>query len=138
MKSRLALLLSLTMFLAQVHMLGQSDTWTDPATRLMWAGQDNGSDLDWNSAANYCKTLRLGGYANWRLATIDELEGIYDPGQDVNGYHIKGGIRVSGVVWSSSDRPPDEAWGFNFKDGQRTAVPTDYNFRTRAACVRRS
>jgi|ERR1700674_629062 len=138
MKSRLALLLTLTMVLGQIRMLGQSDTWTDPTTKLMWAGQDNGSDVDWNSAVNYCKTLRLGGHANWRLATIDELEGIYDPTQDVNGYHIKGGIRVSGVVWSSSDRLFGEAWGFNFKDGQRTSNPTDFDFRSRAVCVRRS
>ncbi len=136
MKSRLALLLSLIMSLGQVRVLGQSDTWTDPATRLMWATQDNGSDVDWNQAANYCATLRLGG-AQWRLPTIDELQSLYDPTQDFNGYYIKGGIRVSGVVWSSSDREFGEAWGFNFKDGQRTAVPTDFNFRTRAVCVRR-
>ena len=137
MKSRLALLLLLTMFFGPVHMLGQSDTWTDPATRLMWATQDNGSDVDWNQAGNYCSALRLAGHANWRLATIEELEGLYDPTQDVNGYYIKGGIRVSGVVWSSSDRESGEAWGINFKDGQRTSVPTDFNFRTRALCVRR-
>ena len=137
MKSRLALLLSLTVFFAQVHMLGQSDTWADPATRLMWTAQDNGSDVDWNQATNYCATLRTGGYTNWRLATIDELEGLVDPTQDMNGYFIKGGIRVSGVVWSSSDRMFGETWGVNFKDGQRTSVTTDFNFRTRALCARR-
>src|SRR5690242_17745520 len=50
--------------------------WTDPSTGLMWAGKDNGKDVNWHKAINYCRDLRLGGYSDWRLATIDELQGI--------------------------------------------------------------
>jgi hypothetical protein len=45
-------------------------TWTDPATGLMWAKKDNGSDVDWNQAGDYCTKLQLAGYNDWRLPTI--------------------------------------------------------------------
>jgi hypothetical protein len=53
-------------------------TWTDKATGLMWAKDSTSSDVTWNEASNYCSNLRLAGYSNWRLATIDELAGISD------------------------------------------------------------
>src|SRR5262245_32363360 len=78
--------------------------WVDPSTGLMWAGRDNfGRDLNWRQAAKYCLDLRLGGYADWRLPTIDELEGIYDRGETAVGlggkrnekrqtFHVKGDL----------------------------------------------
>src|ERR1700681_1237026 len=53
--------------------------WVDPFTGLMWAGKDSGKDVNWRKATNYCRDLRLAGHSDWRLATIEELEGIYDP-----------------------------------------------------------
>jgi hypothetical protein len=46
-------------------------TWTDPATSLMWAKKDNGSDVDWNQASAYCSTLQIAGYSDWRLPTTE-------------------------------------------------------------------
>ena|ERR1051326_4034168 len=54
------------------------DYWIDPSTGLMWAGKDNGKDVNWHKAMKYCRDLRLAGYSDWRLATLGELEGIYD------------------------------------------------------------
>ena len=48
-------------------------TWTDPATGLMWTKESNSTNVTWNQAKDYCANLHLGGYSNWRLATIDEL-----------------------------------------------------------------
>jgi Protein of unknown function (DUF1566) len=48
-------------------------TWTDPDTGLMWAKKDNGADVNWNQASNYCTKLQLAGYSDWRLPTIEEL-----------------------------------------------------------------
>ena len=36
-------------------------TWTDPDTGLMWTKKDNGSDVDWNQASDYCSKLQLAG-----------------------------------------------------------------------------
>ncbi|MFP5237877.1 MAG: DUF1566 domain-containing protein [Acidobacteriota bacterium] len=44
-----------------------ASTWTDPATGLMWAARDNGSDVNWNQAKEYCSKLRLAGDRDWRL-----------------------------------------------------------------------
>jgi formylglycine-generating enzyme required for sulfatase activity len=60
--------------------------WTDPATGLMWTKQDSGSGVSWDQAKAYCSNLRLGGFSDWRLPTIDELQGIYDPSIDVPGH----------------------------------------------------
>ncbi len=114
-------------------------TWTDPATGLMWARQDNGSDVNWNQASNYCRNLSLGDHSDWRLPTIDELAGIYDPTQNVNGYRIKGGIRLAACCpWSSTDRAAGEAWSFAFHNGERYYFHLDRSNVPRALCVRHS
>ncbi|HEX3154952.1 MAG TPA: DUF1566 domain-containing protein [Candidatus Angelobacter sp.] len=56
------------------------DTWVDPSTGLMWAGKDNGRDVTCKKAVKYCSDLRLAGNSDWRLASLGELEGIYDKG----------------------------------------------------------
>jgi|SRR6185437_3409476 len=52
--------------------------WLDPTTNLMWAGSDNGKDISWQGAMNFCRRSRLAEFNDWRLATVTELEGIYD------------------------------------------------------------
>ena len=53
-------------------------TVLDSQTSLMWAAKDNGRDIGWGDALRYCENYRGGGYANWRMPTQDELEGLYD------------------------------------------------------------
>ena len=109
------------------------------AETLIWAKQDNGGDVNWDQASNYCSNLRLAGYSNWRLPTIDELAGIYDESQNVDGWHIKEGIRLSGGTWSSSaGNASGKAWVFLFVSGQRYSYVLDYSDAKRALCVRRS
>ncbi len=112
-------------------------TWTDPATGLMWAGKDNGSNVTWNEAQTYCSDLRLAGYSKWRLPTIDELAGIYDETQDVNDWHIKGGIRISGWEWTNSAaNSSGEHQLFTFHGTKKESVLVVFN--RRALCVRSS
>ena len=125
--------------------------WIDPSTRLMWAAKDNGRDVNWHKAINYCRDLRLAGYSDWRLATLGELEGIYDqnanaPGRDGQGastWHVRGKLFLTGDQWSSTrlvdDRghPSGYAWRFDFNDG-RPFDGDGLSFHTnkRALCVR--
>jgi len=53
-------------------------TVLDMKTKLMWAAKDNGSDINWQGAKFYCENYRGGGYKDWRMPTMDELEGLYD------------------------------------------------------------
>jgi hypothetical protein len=122
--------------------------WTDPATGLTWTKADNGSDVNWNQANAYCSNLRLGGYSDWRLPTIDELQDIYDPGIDIPGHktngeavtlHVKGNLRLSSTAeWSSSqDLASGRAWDFYFDDGTRMKVLYAQWNGWRTLCVRR-
>ena len=40
----------------------------------MWQKGDNGKEVTFEEAQKYCKTLRLGGHADWRLPKPDERE----------------------------------------------------------------
>jgi hypothetical protein len=128
--------------------------WVDPATKLMWTAKDNGGDVTWRQATKYCRDLRLAGYPNWRLATIDELQGIYDgsgfaappPRKGIVwalAGRPKGGLFLTGNHhWSSSkandDRghPSGYAWYFDFPHGTRNWDPFGYHGNKRALCVR--
>ena len=125
------------------------DVWNDPATGLAWTSRDNGSNLDWNEAKSYCRTLDLGARHDWRLPDIDELHAIFDASASDTfifntvpyKYHIKGGIILSGFVhWSATQEPsgPAAAWLFDFldgMDGSRISSRVGNRSNTRALCV---
>jgi len=131
------------------------DFWVDPSTGLMWAGNDNGKDVTWKKAMNYCRDLRLAGYSDWRLATVNELKGIYDKNVAAPGlmgpsgkgtastWHVKGNLFLTGNQWSSSwvpddrGRPSGYATRFDFNEG-RAFDGDEVSFYTnkRALCVR--
>jgi hypothetical protein len=43
------------------------DTVTDTRRNIMWQKGDNGKEVTFEEAQKYCRTLRLGDYADWRL-----------------------------------------------------------------------
>jgi hypothetical protein len=127
--------------------------WTDPSTGLMWAAKDNGYDITWGKAMKYCQNLSSAGYSDWRLPTIDELQGIYD-GSGFTAPHPKDWIPVlagkargellltGNLEWSSSrvlddrGRRTGYAWQFDFPHGRRWKEPLGYFGSKRALCVR--
>jgi hypothetical protein len=122
--------------------------WTDPATGLTWTMADNGANIDWNQAIAYCSNLRLGGYSDWRLPTIDELQGIFDIGINVPGqwpdgsaatWHVKGNLHLTaGFQWSSTPKNAGEAWYLFFdRGGGRYPRHHSDSKSMRALCVRR-
>jgi hypothetical protein len=126
----------------------------------MWAGKDNGKNVNWDKAKEYCRDLRLGGYSDWRLATIEELQGIYDKkanspglagkhGDEPFDFHVKGNLFLTGRQWSSSKIPDDRGhstghvWFLEFSDGYKGSGDGSWSGRNddyfmRALCVRRS
>ena len=134
-----------SLLLATVGYAGDSDsTWTDPATGLVWARQDNGTDVNWRQSTSYCAELHLEGYSSWRLPTIEELAAIYDAGEvskcGLSECSIKRGITLSSnTTWSSSaGTASSEAWVFAFSEGQRASLVRIVSISKRALCVRGS
>lgn len=89
--------------------------WVDPSTGLMWAGKENGEAVTWRKAVSYCHKLRLAGYSNWRLPTLDELATLVDKSASTSertgntetftvnvGRHVRGNLSLAGDPWSSN------------------------------------
>lgn len=116
-----------------------NDYWTDPQTHLMWTAKDNGSGISLSQAGRYCLELKLGGFQDWSLPSIAELQGIYGSKEDQGGYHIKGPVKLSGWQWSASPgQQQGEGWALDFGDGGRASVAAGDSGLNRALCVRRA
>jgi hypothetical protein len=133
------------------------DYWIDPATNLMWAAKDNGRDVSWKGGVKYCRNLNLAGYSGWRMANLDELQGLYDqkaatPGMAGDKQHyrsftwrIKGNIFLTGNQWTTLQRlddrgkPSGYVYHFDFNEGIATDDPTGWPYGyvgMRVLCVR--
>lgn len=56
-------------------------TVTDTDTGLMWQ-QLEGGHMTWEDALDYCETLELAGFSDWRLPNVNELQSIVDYQQE--------------------------------------------------------
>jgi hypothetical protein len=127
--------------------------WTDPATGLQWVHADNNADLDFDQAVDYCKNLKLGGFKNWRLPEIQELQGLSDPSANVPAnrpdivalhipgqpgpVHIKNYISISGLEMSNTGKPPADLQTFDFGLGRVKPIKSNKRRpQIRALCVR--
>lgn len=115
-------------------------TWEDSSTGLMWTVEDNSGDLNWNQANAYCEDLTLEGHTDWRLATLEELEGLYDRNLKKQ-YKAKGPVNLqSASVWSGSKNSLGDSWMFNFGYGGSSLSSGGGGCGTlgRAICTRKS
>lgn len=89
----------------------------DRKTGLMWAASDNGKNISWQEAKQYCESYRGGDYDDWRMPTQSELSDLYDNGIRLihnNGNHI---IRVTHTSFWAAEVKDSEAAGFTFGTG---------------------
>jgi hypothetical protein len=133
--------------------------WADPSTALVWVARDNGKRVSWHKATKYCRNLRLAGYSDWRLPSIDELHGLVNLGayatehvgsRDIFRWNanlqVSGGLLLTGDrQWSSSPvnpavNHPSKFWYFNFREGRTRAGFEDLleGDTMQALCVRDS
>ncbi|MGZ3593777.1 MAG: caspase family protein [Syntrophales bacterium] len=97
-------------------------TVLDTQTNLMWAAEDNGSNISWQGAKSYCENYCGAGYIDWRMPTLDELAGLFDAskgyrtscGLDV---HLTELIQLSCNFHWASERLGSDAANFNFWNG---------------------
>lgn len=132
--------------------------WSDHATSLMWTAKDSGAPVLWDHAGEYCSSLRLGGYSDWRLPRIEELRGLSDPSagrlpecrDSISGDAFTSPVRIRKEidlgcywVWSSTrgrdvpmrGGPAPTIMMFNFYNGVPSQSYTKEK-QNRALCVR--
>ncbi len=109
-------------------------TVMDTNTGLMWAARDNGGNINWKNAKNYCDNYRGGGYTDWRMPTREELEGLYDADKTYKsdcGYevHLTKLIRLTCTwVWASETRGAEGA-SIYFSKGSRMWARRSFHFQ---------
>jgi hypothetical protein len=117
----------------------KTEYWIDPDTHLTWTAADNGSGVSLSQAVRYCRNLKLAGFSDWTLPSIDDLQGMVGGAETSNGYRIKGPIKLTGWQWSSTPgKQEGEGWALDFGDGGRASVAAGDSGLNRALCVRRA
>lgn len=129
-------------------------TWTDPATGSVWAGRDNGKNVDWGDAESFCQNLTVNGDSGWRLPSIEELATLYDPNSSREyiyhgeGYrntvegqkklnHAKSGVRLdSCCAWSGTRDGLPNAFYYSLVGGKKYSYNVQLSGLVRALCVR--
>jgi hypothetical protein len=105
-----------------------------------WALSDNGSDVNWSEATNFCASKGTG----WKLPTSAELLSIYDPAQSNACYsgttcHVSPRFHLTGpFFWTNEPSGSSNAFNVNLGNGARYAFPVEYGGGVRVLCVRRS
>jgi len=128
--------------------LGQEATQQIGATQRVeagseWAESDNGEDINWNEAKNYCASKGSG----WRLPTVAELQSSHQSGQAMpcgatlfisNTCKVVSKSRLTGPwFWSNEPNGSSEGWTVTLINGSRFATDVEYRSKHRALCVRR-
>jgi hypothetical protein len=118
----------------------------DPRTGLQWTDQDNGADIDWKHAIDWCAGKRSG----WRLPTLDELQTLHVEGegpgvacgkavcQTAPDFHLSGSWFWSATPVGKDAYDGDElAWGLLLETGTKTQSVQFIADGARALCVRK-
>lgn len=119
----------------------------DNTQGIVWAGSDNGSDIDWNGAHSYCSDKGDG----WSLPTVAQAQSMFDatgqyPQPSSNQYGnwtiqpATDVIRLSqGTAWLWTSERDDSSSAFSIKltNGTRNSNPVSHSNNERALCVRR-
>lgn len=99
----------------------QDGTVTDPNTGLMWQRVEiDALPVTWEVALNYCESLELAGYDDWRLPNAKELLSIVDySNADPSINTTRFPNTKSDDYWSSTTNADDttEAWFVEFYNG---------------------
>jgi hypothetical protein len=129
---------SLQDLLAEIQIIEERSTgiYFDRKTQLVWTARDNGRDIDWRRARQYCADLELAGFDDWRLPILGELEDIMNPMSN-SGYSTPFGVNLSACcVWSATRKDDVGAWNFNYRFSKRFSGSLTHTFDLRALCVR--
>lgn len=113
---------------------------SDRRTGLSWTRWDTGVNVNWTEAKVFCSSIAVGGFHDWRLPSVAELETLYDPRSTQPGtresVHIPSVFVVTAPMLLSANSEGVGVRVVDFVTGDaRGLVPKD-NPKYRALCVR--
>ena len=118
----------------------------DNEQNFIWAERDNGSDINWMNATQYCSGLGSG----WTLPSSTALLSMYDASGKYPAPYVYSGTTFTvkpatplikfagGWYWTNEQNGASEAWFVDLDNGNRESGPVDDPYGGRALCVRRS
>ncbi len=114
--------------------------WIDKKSNLMWEKKTEANkedEFNWKEAKEYCNSLILGKYRDWRLPTKKELLSIIDK-RKYNTFYIKKPLSKPmgewGWYWSSTSLNKNEAMVVYFTDRKSRKYEKEGKYYVR--CVR--
>ena len=138
MKILLSMTVIFNMFLYGAGFVKSDTVVLDTKKNLMW--QD---DLEvtqykttWSLAKEYCATLTLSGYTDWKLPTVKELQSLVDVKRANPAIHEEFSHCEPTSYWTSTQDMTNKnhAWYVGFKTGATFKDSKDYDCYIR--CVR--
>ena len=112
---------------------------SDNITKLQWQDNSDASSITktWADANTYCENLSLGGFTDWKLPSISELQTIVDDGKYYPSVNSIFKNISSGYYWSSTANAyySDYAWVVYFHNGGYTSYYYKY-YSGYVRCVR--
>lgn len=110
---------------------------------LQWRQRDNGRDVSWQEAREYCDGLGVAGGA-WQLPTASELLSLYDPTDSATASCGGSTCKVSALFelsspysWTNNEAGGESAWYVSLEHGRQFADSVRVLSSYRALCVRR-
>jgi hypothetical protein len=100
-------------------------TITDTRRELMWQKGDNGNEVTFERAQEYCTNLRLGGHADWRLPKPDERDTAVAV-ELMMPLHARDALTRFDLYWSSD---PTVLLPFNYHPSRGAEVSRVYPAR---------
>lgn len=113
----------------------RSRTAEDLSTGLMWHMTDNGANVDWVQAEQWCSESRLGNYEDWRLPTLFELRTVAAE-ETEKRYDTRNGIVLTDCCPWTTTRHGPYVWTHVFHMGVPYLQVPQLPWHSRALCVR--
>jgi hypothetical protein len=114
----------------------EEGVYADFKNGVMWRRQDNRIDVTWKAARRHCDGLEYGGWDDWRLPTIEELDTLQAMWSRA-AFKTIDPIRLSDCCpWSSSESDEAKAWNYNFRFRRSFEGQKGFSYGMRALCLR--
>ena len=125
------------------YQICSNGTVVDKTGKLAWQRESSGTTRDWEGAKQYCRNLDLGGFDNWRLPLLMEIQNIVSPTVQ-KGFRINEKLfpevsqKKLKTYWTSTivKFNQGKSWGMDFVQGKGVWEQTEEEHNVR--CVRRS